>query len=268
MGSPDSEKYESYGISGEHFVFWDTSPEKPQHRVRISRAFYLGAHEVTQGQYRAVMGENSSRFQGLDDLPVEQVSWFDAVRFCNALSAQERRAPCYRIEGVAVTPVGGTGYRLPTEAEWEYACRAGSGTNYPFGDYAFFNGDTPFHVNKGTGKSDVKEDLARYAWFEEQLPVRSSDQTHPVGQKRANVWGLYDMLGNVFEWCQDWYGKAYYQESPPVDPPGPPGPAPSRVLRGGCWFTLSEGCRPANRIGGPPGNRNKGFGFRLAAVQE
>jgi len=263
MGSPDSEKYGFIGLEGE-LLFWDTSPEKPRHRVRISRAFYLGAHEVTQGQYRAVMGENPSHFQGSDILPVEQVSWFDAVRFCNALSARERREPCYRIEGGAVTPVRGTGYRLPTEAEWEYACRAGSSTNYPFGEYA---AEMRWERDRLAEAARIKE-LDGYAWFLKELPVGPSDQTHPVGQKRANAWGFYDMLGNVWEWCQDWYGEAYSQDSPPVDPPGPPGPAPSRVLRGGCWFTGSEGCRPASRAADPPEKRSEYAGFRVAAVQD
>ena len=108
--------------------------EQPQHPVEITRPFFLGIHEVTQGQYQAVMGENPSHFKGSDDLPVEQVSWLDAVLFCNKLSEQEKRTPFYRINGTEVTIAGGNGYRLPTEAEWEYACRAGSTTLYPFGD--------------------------------------------------------------------------------------------------------------------------------------
>ena len=108
--------------------------EKPQHPVRITRPFYLGVHEVTQGQYQKVMGENPSHFKGSDDLPVEQVTWLDAAKFCNALSELERRDPHYWIESGRVTVVGGDGYRLPTEAEWEYACRAGTQTLYYFGD--------------------------------------------------------------------------------------------------------------------------------------
>ncbi len=280
MGSPDSERHFRFTPPGT--TEEKIADEKPRHRVRISRAFYLSAHEVTQGQYRAVMGENPSHFQGLDDKPVEQVSWFDAVRFCNALSARERRAPCYQIEGKAVTPVGGTGYRLPTEAEWEYACRAGSSTRYPFGEdgndgvvFDSFN----FKDEKDLGKyawfddltypaSDIAGDPAQEAAEREYARLKSEQQTHPVGQKQANVWGLYDMMGNVWEWCQDWYGEAYYQESPPDDPPGPPGPAPSRVLRGGSLGSKAMYCRPANRKGHAPEFRAVDLGFRVAAVQE
>ncbi len=121
--------------------------EKPRHRVRITKPFYLGTYEVTQGQYNAVMGQNPSFFQGSDELPVEKVSWLDAVKFCNELSRREKRTPCYRIDGDQVSIVGGIGYRLPTEAEWEYACRAGSTTKFPFGE--------------------AEADLDKYAWYGE-----------------------------------------------------------------------------------------------------
>ena len=123
--------------------------EQPSHPVRISKAFYLGVHEVTCGQYHAVMGDNPSQFKGSDDLPVEKVSWLNAVTFCNKLSEREKRTPFYRIDGTEVTVVGGNSYRLPTEAEWEYACRARSTTLYPFGDdadelsdHAWFDGNS------------------------------------------------------------------------------------------------------------------------------
>ncbi len=200
----------------------ETDNEKPPHPVRITRAFYLGEHEVTQGQYQAVMGQNPSYFQGSDDLPVEQVSWLDAVKFCIVLSNREKRTPYYRIEGDQVSIVGGKGYRLPTEAEWEYACRAGSTTKYPFGE--------------------DESNLGKYAWYD----GNSERKTHPVGQKQPNGWGLYDMLGNVNEWCQDYFDADYYTASPPADPPGP-AKAPYRVLRGGCWLFSPGGCHPAGQ---------------------
>ena len=217
--------------------------EQPQHSVKISRPFFLGIHEVTQGQYQAVMGNNPSEFKGSDDLPVENVSWLDAVGFCNKLSERESRTPFYRINGTEVTIVGGNGYRLPTEAEWEYACRAKSATLYPFGDEA----------NK----------LDEHAWY----TSNAESKTHPVGQKLPNAWGLYDMLGNVWEWCTDGYDEKYYVSSPPADPSGAVG-ASYRVIRGGCWLNVPGSCRPAHRGGYAPGYQRVNRGFRVAAVQE
>jgi formylglycine-generating enzyme required for sulfatase activity len=213
--------------------------EKRRHLVRISKPFYLGITEVTQDQYRAVTGDIPSNFKGSDDLPVENVSWLDAVEFCNTLSKLENRTPFYRVDGTAVTIVGGNGYRLPTEAEWEYACRAGSKTRYPFGD------------NAGT--------LGERAWYANN----SDNKTHPVGQKSPNAWGIHDMLGNVWEWCGDWYGQSYYTSSPGSDPPGPASGL-LRLYRGGCWNDASENCRSANRRGGAPPVRLSILGFRVA----
>jgi formylglycine-generating enzyme required for sulfatase activity len=217
----------------------ENEDEKPRHLVEITRPFSLGDREVTQRQYQAVMGVNPSEFKGSDDLPVERVSWLDAVTFCNKLSAKEGRTPCYRINGEQVTVIAGNGYRLPTEAEWEYACRAGSTTRYPFGDN--------------------EADLGEFAWFS----GNSERKTHPVGQRRPNRWGLYDMLGNVWEWCQDGYDAGYYATSPPADPPGPSG-ASSRVIRGGCCFNSP---RPADRFWSTPEDRIYDLGFHLAAVR-
>ncbi|MGO9466259.1 MAG: formylglycine-generating enzyme family protein [Isosphaeraceae bacterium] len=217
--------------------------ERPQHRVRITRPFYLGVYEVTQHEYRQVMGHNPSKFQDSDQQPVEQVSWLDAVKFCNKLSEREGRKPYYRIEGDVVSVTGGNGYRLPTEAEWEYACRAGSSTRYPFGDDVAGLGD--------------------YAWYEKN----SGAKTHAVGQKRPNAWGLHDMLGNVWEWCADGYDGNYYSSPPPADPPGAAG-ASHRVPRGGSWSDSPWGCRPAFRNGDEPSYRSFDLGFRVAAVQE
>ncbi len=216
--------------------------EQPQHPVKITRPFFLGTHPVTQGQYKAIMGSNPSHFKGSDDLPVETVSWLDALNFCNKMSEKDKRTPFYCISGTDVAAVGGNGYRLPTEAEWEYACRAGSATLFPFGDDA--------------GK------LGEHAWYSSN----SQSKTHQVGQTSPNAWGLYDMLGNVWEWCADWYDENYYAPSPAADPPGASG-ASARVIRGGSWYDIAGYCRPAHRGRSAPGIRGSALGFRVAAVQ-
>jgi formylglycine-generating enzyme required for sulfatase activity len=218
MGSETAEDPDSY------------DNEQPPHRVRITHPFYLGATEVTQGQYRAVMGQNPSSFNGSDDLPVETVSWNDAVAFCEKLNEKERAL------------LGGDIYRLPTEAEWEYACRARSTTRYSFGNDAASLGD--------------------YAW----ITGNSGGKTHPVGQKRPNAFNLYDMHGNVYEWCQDVYSADYYRASPPADPPGPVG-ASARVVRGGGWDYNPRYARSANRLRDAPGDRVDDLGFRLARAR-
>jgi len=196
--------------------------EHPRHKVETTKPFYLGIYEVTQAQWRAVMDGNPSDFKG-DDRPVEKVYWSDIQEFIRRLNAKE----------------GTDKYRLPTEAEWEYACRAGSEKFYCFGD------------EKGR--------LDEYAWYR----GNSGKQTHPVGQKKPNAWGLYDMHGNVWEWCADWYGKSYYRRSPASDPKGP-GSGRNRVLRGGSWSSDARNCRSANRSGRYPDSRYDYDGFRLA----
>jgi formylglycine-generating enzyme required for sulfatase activity len=173
---------------------------------------------------------------------VERVSWLDAVAFCNKLSERDGRTPFYKIEGDKVSIVDGTGYRLPTEAEWEYACRAGSTTLFPFDD---------------------PKKLGDHAWYADN----SEGQAHPVGQKYANAWGLHDMLGNVWEWCADAYDAKYYDSSPAADPPGA-AEASNRVFRGGGWSSNARSCRPAYRRSYTPGGRYYPLGFRVAAVQE
>ncbi|MDR1242621.1 MAG: formylglycine-generating enzyme family protein [Deltaproteobacteria bacterium] len=200
--------------------------ERPQHRVSISKPFYLGKYEVTQAQWTAVMGNNPSKFKGRRN-PVEQVSWDDAQDFIQRLNQQEGHAR----------------YRLPTEAEWEYAARAGTTGVYPSGDDAYSFG--------------------RYAWHRDN----SRWTTHPVGQKQPNAWGLHDMHGNVWEWVQDWYGERYYSDSPGVDPTGPSSGS-DRVERGGSWLNAAEHCRSANRINRAPVNRSLIIGFRLALSLE
>ena len=223
--------------------------EKPQHRVRITRPFYLGVTEVTQGQYQAVTGANPSHFKGSANLPVETVSWLDAIDYCNALSRKEGLTPFYRIQGetVEVPDWNGTGYRLPTEAEWEYACRAGSTTRYSFGDDA--------------------AGLGAFAWYSGNSRTLNVRLSQPVGQKRPNAWGLYDMHGNVEEWCWDGYEADYYSKKPPAADPLGPSQAASRVYRGGCWRLSPQICGSAFRHGHAPGNRSPLLGFRVARVQ-
>ncbi len=211
--------------------------EIPRHEVRISRAFYLGVTEVTQGQYRAVTGESPSRFKGSDDLPVENVTWNDAIAFCNKLSEREGLKPYYRFG--AVEQSSGDGYRLPTEAEWEYACRAGNPGRYSFGDDASALGD--------------------HAWYY----GNSGDKTHPVGQKLANKFGLFDTHGNVWEWCWDGYDAKYYAGSPESDPSGPLRAA-GRVIRGGSWYDIPRYAQSASRSRSAPGGRPIYLGFRVA----
>jgi len=199
--------------------------------------FKMDKFPVTQALYAQVMNKNPSGFQG-EDRPVEKVSWFDAVEFCNALSEQCGLDKAYEIDGEKVKPIPvANGYRLPTESEWEYACRAGTTDSR----YA---------------------DLAEIAWYDEN----SGGETHGVGQKQANGFGLYDMLGNVLEWCNDWYEKKY-PSGAVVDPAGPK-TGSRRVLRGGGWFNSAGGCRSAYRLNGAPGARSGDCGFRLARGQK
>jgi len=211
MGSPDADKDGQIG-------------EQPQHRVRISKPFYLGKYLVMQEQWQAVMGNNPSQFKGPKN-PVEQVSWDDCQQFLEKLSAK----------------VGGGKFRLPTEAQWEYACRAGSTTRYGFGD--------------------EESGLGEYAWYD----ANSGNTTHPVGEKKANAWGLYDMHGNVWEWCADWYNWGYYAKSPTDDPTGPAAGS-RRVLRGGYWFNGAGNCRLAHRYAHGSGRRGSFLGLRVSRV--
>jgi formylglycine-generating enzyme required for sulfatase activity len=185
--------------------------EKPVKEIAISRPFYLGIHLVTQEQWRRLMGTNPSRFVGAK-YPVDRVKWGKAREFCRLLSTQ----------------LGQT-VRLPTEAEWEFSCRAGSRMEYSYGD------------NEGS--------LGDYAWYD----GNSNHTTHPVGQKKPNAWGLYDMHGNVWQWCQDHYDSKYYSVGPRVDPPGPArSPLQAHVLRGGAWHVEAAYCRSACRGGDFP----------------
>ncbi len=227
MGSPEDEP-------GRH-------PSETQHRVQITRPFLLAATEVTQGMWREVMDVNPSHFGDCgDDCPVERVSWLDVVTFCNALSSEEGLEECYVVDGEDVTWPRGldcTGYRLPTEAEWEYATRAGTQTEWSCGADA--------------------DCLDGVAWYN----VNAHDTTHPVGTKAANAWGLYDMHGNVWESVWDWH--ADYDADGQVDPTGPVAGA-NRVTRDGGWNNDAARLRAANRNRNLPTNRYDNLGFRPA----
>jgi formylglycine-generating enzyme required for sulfatase activity len=220
MGSPEDEE--------------DRDANESLHQVEITKPFYMGVCEVTQGEWEVVMGTTpwegeKYAIEGAD-YPATYVSWEDAQEFCRRLSAQE-----------------GKSYRLPTEAEWEYSCRAGSATAYCFGD------------------SSSK--LGEYAWIREN--ASDIGQRHPseVGLKKANAWGLHDMHGNVWELCQDWYYREYYRSSPTQDPTGA-SESDYRVRRGGSWYVDLRHCRSAFRFGFSPGSRVDDKGFRVACSVE
>jgi formylglycine-generating enzyme required for sulfatase activity len=195
--------------------------EKPQHTVKISKSFYIGKFEVTQGQWKMLMGNNPSGFQECgENCPVESVSWNDAQEFIKRLCVRENYSPCK--------------YRLPTEAEWEYAARAGTKTKYYWGDT----------INDA------------YLWYNNN----SGGTTNPVGKKKPNSWGLYDMSGNVWEWVEDWYDEVYYIKNPNINGPSS---GKIRVLRGGSWnFKAGDG-RLSYRGGSDPNSGEDHDGFRL-----
>ncbi len=235
MGSPDDSDDMAYDI------------EKPAHQVHLS-AFRCMVTSVTRAQWAKEMGVGHKWYpEGPDDdWPANNITWFDAVHFCNALSKKSSLESCYRIDGDTVDWVSSEGYRLPTEAEWEYACRAGSQGRYCYG-------------------YDPAE-LGDYAWFEDN----SNDKPHPVSQKRANAWGLYDMHGNVWEWCWDWYSPypSQIQENPrgPSDANAPIAPkqhGKARLLRGGSASNYDEQLRCAHRFMRLPSRRHKLAGLRV-----
>ncbi len=212
--------------------------ETPQHRVRITRPFWLGLTEVTQAQYEQVMRANPSLFKGDPNRPVEQVSWSEGAEFCRRLSdlPEEKTA--------------GRRYALPTEAQWEYAARAGSrGRRWCSA------------APHGVPEAGAEASLARCAWY----VANSEEKTHPVGRLRPNPWGLHDVYGNVWEWCQDWHDAGYYATAPATDPTGPEA-GTERVLRGGGWINLAGGCRSAYRAGLKPNQRYSRLGFRVACA--
>jgi formylglycine-generating enzyme required for sulfatase activity len=216
--------------------------EKPLHTVTL-RSFYLGAYEVTQREWIAIMGNNPSTFKG-DALPVETVSWYEAVSYCNTLSRKEGLTPAYHGSGAAIIcDFNANGYRLPTEAEWEYAAKGGGvGAEAPPFEYAGGN------------------DVDAVGWYE----GNSGGAPHAVGTKAPNSLGLYDMSGNVWEWCWDRYGS--YSDAYQTDPRGPAGPAfpqDLRTDRGGSWNHGAPFLRSANRDAYIPSYRYWLMGFRV-----
>jgi len=196
--------------------------ESPVHRVTLTRPYYLGKYEITQEQWEKVLGENPSQFKG-PNLPVENVSWEDCQRFIAALRKKT-----------------GRNFALPTEAQWEYACRAGTTTTFSFGD--------------------DESKLDEYAWFASNSELK----THPVGQKKPNPWGLYDMHGNVFEWCADWYSESY-TSGDVTDPTGATS-GDRRTIRGGAWLYVSDNLRSSDRGFSPPEYRVNEYGLRCAML--
>jgi len=208
--------------------------EKPKHKVVLTRPFYLSKYEVTQGQWEAVMG--SSPWSGRNEVsagqryPAVYVSWGDSQAFLTKLCLA----------------TGQNGFRLSTEAEWEYACRAGATSRYPSGDHS--------------------ADVARYGWFAPNVGDTGEKRAHLVGLKEPNVWGLYDMIGNAYEWCQDWYGP--YGIEPQTDPRGP-GRGSHRARRGGCFTCPLQCARSAKRSKRPPTTKgNAETGFRCAILAD
>ena len=239
MGSPKEFVEEELRLHGGDRWYRERVPgEAPRHRARITKPYWLGVTEVTQEEYQKVMGNNPSNFHGDPKRPVEQVSWNDAVEFCLRLSELPGEKSAKRR------------YVLPTEAQWEYACRAGNEGRWCFSD------------RSNSVATAVEEKLLDgYGWFD----ANAGGQTHPVGQKQASAFGLYDTYGNVWEWCADWYDVGYYAGSPTDNPPGPPGGS-HRVSRGEGWSDPAWHCRSTCRDRHGPGGRNHDLGFRLCLV--
>ncbi len=234
--------------------------EAPQHKVILTQPIYLGINEVTQAEYEKMMGTNPSNFAptgtrkdakdavaGMDTSshPVEMVSWNDVAEFCAKLSQQEKLKPFYFRASETITPLDGTGYGLPSEAEWEFACRAGTATKYWIGD--------------------KDKDLVRAGWFS----GNSGSRTHKVGELKANPFGLYDVHGNVFEWLDDWWEPNYYgqfQGNPALDPNGPFAVGSERAIRGGGWLRAEFYGRASGRHANDPGPRFYDVGFRMSLM--
>ena len=224
-------------LPGGSFTMGDPngSADEAPHKVSVS-PFYIDKYKVSQEDYQKVTNENPSKWKAKDH-PVEEVRWSDAVRYCNLRSKLDGLKPCYDLT-TWECDFTANGYRLPTEAEWEYAARGGTNTRYFFGD--------------DRGK------LKLYGWFKDN----SGGRTRPLGQKLPNPFGLYDAYGNVWEWCNDFYKVDYYKESPATDPRGPQ-KGKTRVLRGGCWNTSDAKCSSAYRYNEDPGYTDPCFGYDI-----
>ncbi len=209
--------------------------DAPKHEAVVG-PFYIDKQLVTQELFEKVTGGNPSRWKGPKN-PVEQVRWSDAVAFCNKRSQLEGLQPCYNQETWQCN-FDANGYRLPTEAEWEFACRAGTTTDYYFGD-------------------DPAK-LGEYAWFEKN----SAGRPHAIGQKKPNPLGLYDMSGNVWQWCNDFYQPDYYKDAPKKDPRGPAA-GKTKVVRGGAWRFSDDNCRSGYRYNENPGYADVCFGYDI-----
>ena len=256
MGSTQAEIIESLKIVGKNKHWQECiKSESPRHQVVLTHPIYLGIHEVTQGQYEQVMGKNPSPFApmgiakdtvaGMNTTrhPVEMVSWNDAAEFCAKLSQHEKLKPLYSRVGETVTSLSGTGYRLPTEAEWEFSCRAGTTTRYWLGDQ--------------------EQDLAQIGWF----TADSEGRTHAVGELKSNPFGLFDVHGNVWEWVQDLWEPTYYEQfqgMPAIDPNGPSPAGSLRAVRGGGWSNAAPTCRASHRQATEPADHDHFIGFRVS----
>lgn len=223
-------------LTGGKFVMGDKDEvDAPPHEVVVG-PILMDRQLVTQEQYQRVMGDNPARWKGARN-PIEQVRWSDAVRYCNRRSELEGLKPCYDLK-TWKCDFAANGYRLPTEAEWEFACRAGTTTAYFFGD------------------SPAK--LGTYAWYDKNAGGRP----RPVGQKQPNPWGLHDMAGNVWQWCNDFYKVDYYATAPRENPKGPD-TGENKVVRGGAWRFGAESCRSGYRYNESPGYADVCFGYDI-----